>query len=276
MDSVSSTAKLRSDGNRSGASGDYTGSFFEGNRGGSEAAARVIVPILRRLLYPFPRSVIDVGCGVGAFLSEFSQSGVLDILGIDGDWVPVSSLLIPPDRFRAANLERPLAIGRRFELAACLEVAEHLPQAYADTLIRSLIELAPVILFSAAVPKQAGIHHVNCQWPDYWARKFRTYDYLPVDALREALLPLPEVATWYAQNTLLYVERSYIQTHEGLHRCWDPKLRRVPFKLRVEPPHVFAYKIMNVLPPLPREWVYSCFHESIRRLKQFLPSLGRR
>ncbi len=151
----------------------YSESFFEGIRADSEAAARVIVPMLNQLLSTPPRSVIDVGCGVGAFLAEFSRFGVSDFLGVDGSWVPVGSLSISPDRFRALNLEQPLQIGRRFDLVICLEVAEHLEKISSDSIVKSLVNLAPVVLFSAAVPGQTGVNHLNCQWPDYWARKFR-------------------------------------------------------------------------------------------------------
>lgn len=253
----------------------YDDSFFEGNRKGSRAAAQIIVPMVNQLLSPPPRSVVDVGCGVGAFLAEFSRLGAEDILGIDGGWVPVDSLLIPPNRFLTANLENPLELGRRFDLAVCLEVAEHLAEIHASTLVQSLVDLSPVVLFSAAVPKQAGVHHINCQWPDYWARKFQAHDYLPVDALRDVLLPLPNVATWYAQNTLIYVNRSYLESQQTLYRYWDPTLRRVPFKLRVGPPHPFVYGVISALPPLPRERMYYLYLASSERLKQALPLLAR-
>ncbi|MGC2288960.1 MAG: methyltransferase domain-containing protein [Thermoplasmata archaeon] len=262
-------------GSHSTSSNVYDESFFEGNRGGSEAAARVIVPLVNRLLRPPPRSVIDVGCGVGAFLAEFSRLGAEDILGIDGSWVPLDSLLIPSDRFRVSNAEGAIKIERHFDLAVCLEVAEHLAEIHADSLIQSLVDLAPVVLFSAAIPKQAGVHHVNCQWPDYWAQRFRAHDYVPLDALRDALLPLPEVATWYAQNTLLYAKRSYLQSQNGLYPFWDPKRRRVQLKLRIDSSNAFAYRIMNALPPVPREWMYYYSLTSMDRLKQFLPSLRR-
>ena len=230
----------------------------------------MIVPMLNQLLSTPPRSVIDVGCGVGAFLAEFSRFGVSDFLGVDGSWVPVGSLSISPDRFRALNLEQPLQIGRRFDLVICLEVAEHLEKISSDSIVKSLVNLAPVVLFSAAVPGQTGVNHLNCQWPDYWARKFRAYNYVPVDALRDRLTPNPDVASWYAQNTLLYIERSFLQTQRALLPYWDPTVARVPIKIRVMPHYAFAYRVMNALPPLPREWSYFWSLSLTERLRKFL------
>jgi hypothetical protein len=88
----------------------------------------------------------------------------------------------------------------------CLEVAEHLPADSAPTLIDSLVSLGPVILFSAAIPFQGGTHHVNEQWPEYWARHFSPRDIMRTVRRR---FGVHDVEWYYAQNILLYVERGY-------------------------------------------------------------------
>ena len=47
-----------------------------------------IVPVIYQMLNP--RSVADVGCGIGTFLYCFKQEGVKKVLGIDGPWVDKS------------------------------------------------------------------------------------------------------------------------------------------------------------------------------------------
>src|SRR5271165_1063667 len=78
-----------------------------------------------------PKSVVDVGCGIGTWLKVWSELGAEDILGVDGDYVRQDQLLIPPDRFKAMDLSNPLALKRKFDLVQSLEVAEHLPPAAA-------------------------------------------------------------------------------------------------------------------------------------------------
>ena len=59
-------------------------------------------------------------------------------------------------------------MNRKFDLVLSLEVAEHLPSECAEAFVESLVNLGPVILFSAAIPYQGGENHVNEQWPEYW------------------------------------------------------------------------------------------------------------
>src|SRR5690242_8105092 len=103
----------------------YDHAFYRDQAAGSARSASVIIPLLREFLTV--RSVCDVGCGVGTWLRCWLDNGVTDVLGIDGDHVAQDQLLIPADKFLAADLRQPLQCNRRFDLAMSLEVAEHLP-----------------------------------------------------------------------------------------------------------------------------------------------------
>jgi SAM-dependent methyltransferase len=192
----------------------YTKNFYEEIRNGSRRSAEVIVPLVLELL-PV-RSVLDVGCGDGSWLSVFRKLGVDDILGIDGDYVTGDVLQIPPDRFRAVDLTKPFSLGRGFDLATSLEVAEHLPADCASVFVESLTRSAPLVLFSAAIPKQGGNHHINGQWPDKWAGLFRGHGYLPVDFIRKRVWQNDAVEWWYAQNTLLFAQANVLESKTAL------------------------------------------------------------
>lgn len=181
----------------------YDEQFFH-DRSGSRRSADVVVPQILDLIEP--RSVVDVGCGTGTWLAAFLEQGVEDVLGIDGDYVPLDKLEIPQDRFVEANLEQPLELGRRFDLAVSLEVGEHLPETAAAAFVDSLVRLSNLVLFSAAIPDQYGTHHINEQWQDWWADRFEHHGYVAVDALRPRLWRDDRVEWWYIQNTLLYVD----------------------------------------------------------------------
>lgn len=171
--------------------------------GSTAVAAAQVVPILCDELKP--SSVVDFGCGLGEWLRAFRERGVDDVRGLDGDWVPVERLAIPRERFQAADLASELQLERRFDLALCLEVAEHLPIERADTLIDTLTRNAGVICFSAAIPGQGGYGHVNEQFQEYWAAKFRARGYHPVDLVRPLIWGNPSISYWYRQNLLLYL-----------------------------------------------------------------------
>ncbi len=194
----------------------YTRNFYEGQRDRSRLSAQEIVPLVTELVRP--ASVVDVGCGSGAWLSIFQEQGVADIFGMDGPWVDPKTLFIPAERFAPTDLSRPIMLERTFDLAISLEVAEHIPADKAPAFVESLTKLGPVILFSAAIPGQGGTHHVNEQWPDYWVRLFKDCGYDVVDCLRKKVWQKDNVEWWYAQNLLLFVRMDRLDRYPLLRR----------------------------------------------------------
>ena len=169
----------------------------------ADAARRILDLVLPRL--PPVHSALDVGCGVGAWLSVLQERGVADVLGFDGAWVDEKLLKIPADQFRRADLSGPLSLERRFDLAICLEVAEHLPPDRADGFVAELAGAADFVLFSAAIPFQGGYGHVNEQWQSYWAARFARRGFAVRDWVRPRLWTDQKISGWYRQNLLLYV-----------------------------------------------------------------------
>lgn len=182
----------------------YDRAFYCDQAAGSARSASVIVPLLRELL-PV-RSVCDVGCGVGTWLRCWLEHGVTDVLGIDGDYVARDQLLIPTQYFRTADLSQPVRCSRRFDLAMSLEVAEHLPPARAESFVADLVALAPVVLFSAAIPGQGGTEHVNERWQSYWASRFAREGFVACDVLRPRIWLDDRIEYWYRQNMLLFCQ----------------------------------------------------------------------
>lgn len=180
----------------------YDSDFFSSHHPGAASSAAAMVPLLLEL--SGAHSVADVGCGIGTWLAEFARQGVIDFHGFDGVWVEPEQLVIPRERFTAADLGRAMPPQRAFDLAISLEVAEHLPETSADVFVESLTALAPIIVFSAAIPMQGGTDHVNEQWPGYWAAKFATRGFASIDCIREHVWNELGVEWWYAQNTILY------------------------------------------------------------------------
>lgn len=113
-------------------------------------APKEIVPQIIKLIQP--NSVVDVGCGIGTWLSVFEDFGVEDVVGIDGDYVNRTLLHIDEKKFISRDLTKPLKLDRKFDLAVCLEVAEHLPEKSANTFVESLVSLSDTILFLRQFP----------------------------------------------------------------------------------------------------------------------------
>ena len=181
--------------------------FFDDVEKTGRSASGVIVKLLVELIDP--RSVLDLGCGTGYWLSQFKQYGVSSVRGIDGLHVTRSNLRIAPDEFVVCDLSQTMPPPQgKFDLAICLEVAEHLPECKALELVKFLSETADIVLFSAAIPYQGGTSHLNEQWPTFWHDLFRSVDFVPRDIIRPAIWNNADVAFWYRQNTYLYTSKN--------------------------------------------------------------------
>jgi hypothetical protein len=175
-------------------------------------SAQKIVPLLIDMFHP--HNVADIGCGIGIWLSAFRKGGVADGHGIDGSWVKPEQLVIPRECFLAGDLNNPKyavkQLGRKFDMAICLEVAEHLPSQSADELVEALVGLSDLICFSAAIPGQGGYKHINEQWQSYWAQKFLERGFQVFDIIRPQIAGDHKIPFYYRQNVVVYAGPSRI------------------------------------------------------------------
>ncbi len=219
----------------------YSNDFFAYLREKSRRSATEIVPLICQLIQP--NSVVDLGCGTATWLSVFEEHGVENVLGIDGDYVERQNLEVDPEKFHPFDLTQPLVLPNKFDLAISLEVAEHLPLAAADTFINSLTSLSSIILFSAAIPEQGGVEHLNEQWQDYWAEKFARKNYAVIDCIRPQVWQNERVDYWYAQNILLFAEQQYLtEKQPELYKLWQQSSQQ---QLRLVHPNKYLELAQN-------------------------------
>lgn len=133
--------------------------------------------------------------------------GVEDCFGVDGAWAR-QVLSVPQEVFGACNVSEPFDIGRRFDLAISMEVGEHLAADTANAFVDNITRHADAVVFSAAAPFQGGVHHVNEQWPSYWAELFAQRGYRCFDFLRWRIWNDRRIAVWYRQNLLMFANRA--------------------------------------------------------------------
>lgn len=206
----------------------YSTQFYANQSTDSYRAGQIILPRIFELVTP--RSVVDVGCGVGTWLAAAGELGAERLVGYEGVWIEDRMLRDSRIDLRRQDLEQPIVSDERFDLAMSLEVAEHLSPGRAESLVRELCGFSDRILFSAAVPGQGGVHHVNEQWQDYWMELFRRQGYRPLDVVRPAFWDDRSLPIHYRQNAFLYVtEEVYgemLQPTTGLEepRPWPVNL----------------------------------------------------
>lgn len=160
-----------------------------------------------------PKKLVEFGCGPGHLSRELAKLGV-EVTAVDGYSQPNFDGLAV--EFYTLDLNNAAAIsnyfvGKQFDLAISLEVAEHLQPESSSNLVEWLTKVAPIVIFSAAVLGQGGHGHINLQSREYWHSKFTQCDFVIADRVREKLRLFTSVAPWYRHNVIDYVYAQHTQ-----------------------------------------------------------------
>jgi SAM-dependent methyltransferase len=216
----------------------YSKDFYADQEVSSLQSAKALLPVLHQLFEP--KSVVDVGCGIGAWLKTWETAfSLTDYFGIEAPFVKKELMLIPDSKLLLTNLNQPFALNRRFDMAMSLEVAEHIEPAAAQQFVDSLVALSDLVVFSAAIPGQEGTFHVNEQYPEYWAERFARAGYSVVDCLREGIWHDARINYWYRQNILVFVKTSQLHRYPALEAA---AVTTKPGFLNRIHPELLAYK----------------------------------
>ncbi|PSQ32045.1 hypothetical protein BRD16_00740 [Halobacteriales archaeon SW_6_65_46] len=153
----------------------------------------------------YPNSVIDFGCAIGAHLEVFHHNNIR-IKGVEGNPSAFKHAVVPAEHLMEHDLREPYKSNYSYDIALCFEVAEHLPENYADVLVDTLSNASNTVIMTAASPGQGGTHHVNEQPREYWYQKFESrgfeYDSESVQSLRSRIEV--DQAHWVEENLMLF------------------------------------------------------------------------
>lgn len=174
-----------------------------------------------------PSSLVDFGAGVGTWLRAARELGVGRLLGLEGHWVRDKIAPSGID-YRFQDLNEPVVLDDRFDMALSVEVAEHLVPERSQGFVSDMCAAADLIVFGAAMPHQGGNGHINERLPSFWIKLFESNGYTCIDFFRPAFWFQPNVEPWYVQNTFLFVragdERKRLFRAEPLYDVYHPKL----------------------------------------------------
>jgi SAM-dependent methyltransferase len=176
-----------------------------------------------------PSAVLDVGCGLGAYLKLFSSLGV-KVFGVDGAPWSCHHFISENDYIQLDLARNSFTLERSFDVAIFVEVAEHLSKECSFAIIDQIsTQTTHAIVFSAAQPGQPGFGHINLQEPEFWLSRFRANGW-EVDPAGTISLRTLSTLHWFRRNLFLLVrkpKRNSFRTQDlidlGTHRTMKEK-----------------------------------------------------
>lgn len=125
-----------------------------------------------------PKSVLDIGCGIGSYLLGALNKGVSGY-GIE---ISEQAKKYTDEKLKGRILyddatNENLWSYNYYDCSICLEVAEHVEPEKSEKLIQTICGFNKGrILFSAAPIGQDGTGHINCQPKQFWIDLFAKFN----------------------------------------------------------------------------------------------------
>jgi SAM-dependent methyltransferase len=183
----------------------YNVDFYTDALEGMSNSATVVLTYLYK--HYQPKSIVDIGCGRGAWLAVAESLGTDKLKGFDGPWIKKEDLLSKKIDFVAVDFEMSMPeINDKYDLCISVEVAEHISETKAEDFVNILCKASYTVLFGAAIKDQMGVNHINEQWQSYWIDLFKSNGYECFDVLRPAIWDNRSVEWFYRQNLFLFVD----------------------------------------------------------------------
>ncbi len=161
------------------------------------------------------KSVIDIGCGTGMWLEnvyKILKDNQLILTGVDGYQIK-DLKKFNKAKYYFKNLEEDF-IFPKHDFLMCMEVAEHLSSNNAKSFVNNLCGIADVILFSAAVPGQGGLKHINERYANYWIDLFKKNDFVANDSFKKNIWMNNAFKNcpYYISNSFLFINKNSIKS----------------------------------------------------------------
>ncbi len=194
-----------------------------------------------------PSTVLDIGCGIGAYLQLFKHLGAKAVFGIDG--LRDDETLLQSSEYAMRDLSQPLNLGRVFDCAMCVEVAPRLPAQSAEVLIETIAaHSGRTIIFSAAEPGQPGHGHINCRPLSYWLTLWSERGWGPdlADSLSMRCL---STLSWFRRNLVVLRRENSAETSVAAAVLGEISAR--PFRWYNQSPGIRSTAFVEPLPAPP-------------------------
>jgi len=161
------------------------------------------------------KKIADFGCGPGIYVQSLRKMQQ-DAYGYDND-------------IRIKDKENEhiyhsdilnLDLEQKADIILCLEVAEHIPEEDSDKIVDSIkrnLNQQGMLIWTAAIPGQGGLGHINCQHKEYWVEKFAKRSMVrhsqQEQILKDYMRGRAGTMGWFFQNLMVLVHDKDTDSH---------------------------------------------------------------
>ena len=173
---------------------DYPMEYFPlADPGNAKEFADTVMSYYSLIMGDQLRTLVEFGSAGGWYLKAFMRRNV-HVRGYEGSAFGVATCLsngIPGSCVDVKDFRYPMPhYEKKYQLAICTEVAEHVEPSFHGVLVHNLIQHSSLIWFSSEAPNtnRAHLHHPGEQPLEYWQALFNFFDFgcymLPDDVFR--------------------------------------------------------------------------------------------
>lgn len=155
-----------------------------------------------------PGAFLDFGCSTGLYLREIqNRLPNIPAVGFEFSQEAVDAALC--NHVYKTDLTENVVIQEvPNTLGLCLEVLEHIEDKYWKQVLQNMTNACDRIIFSAAVPGQGGVGHINCRPKIDWIKRFHELGWVvDLDATRHLLSYMTNGyhMGWFANNAMVLI-----------------------------------------------------------------------
>lgn len=144
--------------------GAWTSEMYAEHLPESSAFDRGLIDYIIKVCHP--QKVLDLGCGQGFFIKYLRDKGI-DAWGVEGE--DLTTVFQAPGYQIKQDLSELFDLKEKYDLVMCLEVVEHIPHEFEDTVFNNIVKhMSRYLLFSGAIPGQQGTGHINERLESHW------------------------------------------------------------------------------------------------------------
>ena len=145
--------------------------------------------------------VYDFGCSSGLYLKHLQSKG-FQVLGLEG--TPRIGEISGQSFIQEFDLLHPVVIDPPGQVM-CLEVLEHIPEAFEEVVVQSLVSsCGGRLVVSWALPGQGGRGHINERPPEYIQSVFGAHGYVLNEALTTEYRQAGKDLKWFLKSIYVF------------------------------------------------------------------------